>query len=62
MFNFLVRKLDPSTARVASDPGSVPELSDIEAVLAKAFKTGESIGSTTAKFKLDAPQMSSSQS
>ncbi|KAJ7264199.1 hypothetical protein C8J57DRAFT_1332048 [Mycena rebaudengoi] len=39
MSNFLVRKLDPSTARVASDPGSVPELSDIEAVLAKAFKT-----------------------
>ncbi|KAJ7107806.1 hypothetical protein C8R44DRAFT_680563 [Mycena epipterygia] len=33
----VVRKIDPSTALSASDPGSVPEFHDIESVLTKAF-------------------------
>ncbi|KAJ7123580.1 acyl-CoA N-acyltransferase [Mycena epipterygia] len=32
-----VRKLDASTALLASDPGSVPEMNDIESVLSRAF-------------------------
>ncbi|KAJ7107817.1 hypothetical protein C8R44DRAFT_804263 [Mycena epipterygia] len=37
MPSFVVRKIDPSTALSASDPGSVPEFHDIESVLTKAF-------------------------
>ncbi|KAJ6525879.1 hypothetical protein DFH09DRAFT_995975 [Mycena vulgaris] len=40
MPNFLVRKLDLSTALSAADPGSLPEIPDIESVLSKAF-TGD---------------------
>ncbi|KAJ6543328.1 hypothetical protein B0H10DRAFT_2389749 [Mycena sp. CBHHK59/15] len=36
---FYVRKLDPSTALEASDPGSVPEIGAIEQVLSKAFNS-----------------------
>ncbi|KAJ7893039.1 hypothetical protein B0H13DRAFT_1719531, partial [Mycena leptocephala] len=38
--SFRVRKLDPSTALLTSDPGSLPEIGDIETVLSKAF-TGD---------------------
>ncbi|KAF8157306.1 hypothetical protein K438DRAFT_340595 [Mycena galopus ATCC 62051] len=37
MVSFVVRKIDPSTAFSASDPGSVPESHQIESVLTKAF-------------------------
>ncbi|KAJ7703883.1 hypothetical protein B0H17DRAFT_1326670 [Mycena rosella] len=40
MANFLVRKLDPSTAVSMSDPGSLPEIHNVESVLSKAF-TGD---------------------
>ncbi|KAJ7493618.1 hypothetical protein FB451DRAFT_446349 [Mycena latifolia] len=37
---FRVRKLDPSTAVDASDPGSLPEMDQVEGVLSRAF-TGD---------------------
>ncbi|KAJ7143978.1 hypothetical protein C8R44DRAFT_759203 [Mycena epipterygia] len=37
---FRVRKLDPSTAMRVSEPGSLPEIPDIDSVLSKAF-TGD---------------------
>ncbi|KAJ7661933.1 hypothetical protein DFH06DRAFT_1325259 [Mycena polygramma] len=37
---FRVRKLDPSTAIDASDPGSLPEMNEVEGVLGRAF-TGD---------------------
>jgi hypothetical protein len=39
--SFRVRKLDPSTALLTSDPGSLPEIGDIETVLSKAFTGGK---------------------
>jgi hypothetical protein len=38
---FRVRKLDPSTAVRASEPGSLPEIGAVESVLSKAFAGGK---------------------
>jgi hypothetical protein len=37
---FYIRKLDPSTAVDASDPGSLPEIGEVEGVLGRAFTGG----------------------
>ncbi|KAJ7703880.1 hypothetical protein B0H17DRAFT_1003148 [Mycena rosella] len=41
MSDFLVRKLDPSSAFPPSNPGSLPEIHAVESVLSKAFSGGK---------------------
>jgi hypothetical protein len=38
---FRIRKLDPSAAVRAADPGSLPEIGEIESLLSKAFTGGK---------------------